>query len=159
MSSGFGGPVLAWKGPGPLLVEIQALVSRTHFGTPRRLATGVDPQRLALVCRGSGEASGRESVGSGHLSECCRRSCRWKSLPPIWRLSAPFFRACSIVPMAPSTLIFGEVGLGGEVRPAMFPEVRLKEASLLGFKRARHSRTDPFAGIAHCHSRSFRYVI
>src|SRR4029077_15345749 len=36
-------------GSRPLLVEIQALVSRTHFGTPRRLATGVDPQRLALV--------------------------------------------------------------------------------------------------------------
>ena len=38
-------------------------------------------------------------------------------------------------PIAPSTVIFGEVGLGGEVRPAMFPEIRLKEASVLGFKR------------------------
>ena len=38
-------------------------------------------------------------------------------------------------PIAPSTLIFGEVGLGGEVRPAMFPEIRLKEASVLGFRR------------------------
>src|SRR5207249_2914228 len=37
------------EGSRPLLVEIQALVSRTHFGTPRRLATGVDPQRLALI--------------------------------------------------------------------------------------------------------------
>src|SRR2546426_6515936 len=37
------------EGSRPLLIEIQALVSRTHFGTPRRLATGVDPQRLALV--------------------------------------------------------------------------------------------------------------
>jgi len=39
-------------------------------------------------------------------------------------------------PILPSTVIFGEVGLGGEVRPAMFPEIRLKEASVLGFKRA-----------------------
>jgi DNA repair protein RadA/Sms len=38
-------------------------------------------------------------------------------------------------PIAPSTVIFGEVGLGGEVRPAMFADIRLKEASLLGFKR------------------------
>jgi DNA repair protein RadA/Sms len=38
-------------------------------------------------------------------------------------------------PLAASTLIFGEVGLGGEVRAAMFPEIRLKEASVLGFKR------------------------
>jgi hypothetical protein len=37
------------EGSRPLLVEIQALVSRTHFGAPRRLATGVDPQRLALL--------------------------------------------------------------------------------------------------------------
>src|SRR5207244_1272941 len=37
------------EGSRPLLIEIQALVSRTHFGTPRRLATGLDPQRLALV--------------------------------------------------------------------------------------------------------------
>src|SRR5207247_9651103 len=37
------------EGSRPLLVEIQALVSRTHFGAPRRLATGVDPQRLALI--------------------------------------------------------------------------------------------------------------
>ena len=38
-------------------------------------------------------------------------------------------------PIAPSTTIFGEVGLGGEVRAAMFPETRLKEASILGFTR------------------------
>jgi DNA repair protein RadA/Sms len=38
-------------------------------------------------------------------------------------------------PIAPSTVIFGEVGLGGEVRSAMFAEIRLKEASVLGFKR------------------------
>ena len=38
-------------------------------------------------------------------------------------------------PLAPATVIFGEVGLGGEVRPAMFPEIRLKEAAVLGFRR------------------------
>jgi len=38
-------------------------------------------------------------------------------------------------PITPSTVIFGEVGLGGEVRSAMFTEIRLKEASVLGFKR------------------------
>jgi DNA repair protein RadA/Sms len=38
-------------------------------------------------------------------------------------------------PIATSTLIFGEIGLGGEVRPAMFPEIRLKEAIMLGFDR------------------------
>jgi DNA repair protein RadA/Sms len=50
-SAGPGSAVLCCvEGSRPLLVEIQALVSRTHFGTPRRLATGVDLQRLALIC-------------------------------------------------------------------------------------------------------------
>jgi DNA repair protein RadA/Sms len=39
-------------------------------------------------------------------------------------------------PITASTLIFGEIGLGGEVRPAMYPQMRLKEASMLGFRRA-----------------------
>jgi DNA repair protein RadA/Sms len=39
-------------------------------------------------------------------------------------------------PLSASTVVFGEVGLGGEIRPAMFPAVRLKEASMLGFKSA-----------------------
>src|SRR5205085_8542202 len=38
-------------------------------------------------------------------------------------------------PLASSAVIFGEVGLGGEIRPAMFPEIRLKEAAVLGFQR------------------------
>ena len=61
--------------------------------------------------------------------------CRWTSRPRIWQLRPRFFPVFLNRPILPSTVIFGEVGLGGEVRPAMFPEIRLKEASLLGFNR------------------------
>src|SRR5213594_3454683 len=122
------------EGSRPLLVEIQALVSRTHFGVPRRLATGVDPQRLALISAVLEKRLGvnlwdqdiyLNVVGGLQVEEPAADLAITGAI-----LSSLFNRA-----IAPSTLIFGEVGLGGEVRPAMFPEMRLNEAYVLGFKR------------------------
>ena len=122
------------EGSRPLLVEIQALVSRTHFGTPRRLATGVDPQRLALVSAVLEKRLGvnlwdqdiyLNVVGGLQVEEPAA------DLAIVGAILSSLYNR----PIAPSTLIFGEVGLGGEVRAAMFPEIRLKEASILGFKR------------------------
>ncbi len=122
------------EGSRPLLVEIQALVSRTHFGTPRRLATGVDPQRLALVSAVLEKRLGvnlwdqdiyLNVVGGLQVEEPAA------DLAIVGAILSSLFNR----PITPSTLIFGEVGLGGEVRTAMFPEIRLKEASILGFKR------------------------
>ena len=122
------------EGSRPLLVEIQALVSRTHFGTPRRLATGVDPQRLALVSAVLEKRLGvnlwdqdiyLNVVGGLQVEEPAADLAIVAAI-----LSSLYNR-----PIASSTLIFGEVGLGGEVRAAMFPDIRLKEASVLGFKR------------------------
>jgi DNA repair protein RadA/Sms len=122
------------EGSRPLLVEIQALVSRTHFGTPRRLATGVDPQRLALVAAVLEKRAGvnlwdqdiyLNVVGGLQVEEPAA------DLAIVGAILSSLFNK----PIAPSTVIFGEVGLGGEVRAAMFPEIRLKEASVLGFKR------------------------
>jgi DNA repair protein RadA/Sms len=123
------------EGSRPLLVEIQALVSRTHFGTPRRLATGVDPQRLALICAVLEKRLGvnlwdqdiyLNVVGGLQVEEPAADLAISASI-----LSSLFNR-----PLASSSLIFGEIGLAGEVRPAMFPDVRLREAIMLGFDRA-----------------------
>src|SRR5437867_851854 len=123
------------QGSRPLLVEIQALVSRTHVGTPRRLATGVDPQRLALVAAVLEKRAGvnlwdqdiyLNVVGGLQVEEPAADLAITGAI-----LSSLFSR-----PIAPSTIMFGEVGLGGEVRPAIFPEIRLKEAAILGFSRA-----------------------
>ena len=122
------------EGSRPLLVEIQALVSRTHFGTPRRLATGVDPQRLALVSAVLEKRLGvslwdqdiyLNVVGGLQVEEPAA------DLAIVGAILSSLFNK----PIAPSTVVFGEVGLGGEVRPAMFPEIRLKEAFALGFQR------------------------
>jgi DNA repair protein RadA/Sms len=122
------------EGSRPLLVEIQALVSRTHFGTPRRLATGVDPQRLALISAVLEKRLGvslwdqdiyLNVVGGLQVDEPAA------DLAIVGAILSSLFGK----PITPSTVIFGEVGLGGEVRSAMFTEIRLKEASVLGFKR------------------------
>lgn len=123
------------EGSRPLLVELQALVSRTHFGTPRRLATGVDPQRLALICAVLEKRLGvnlwdqdiyLNVVGGLQVEEPAADLAICAAI-----LSSLFNR-----PLMSSTLIFGEIGLGGEVRSAMFPEIRLKEAIMLGFERS-----------------------
>src|SRR6516162_6467684 len=122
------------EGSRPLLVEIQALVSRTHFGTPRRLATGVDPQRLALISAVLEKRLGvslwdqdiyLNVVGGLQVDEPAA------DLAIVGAILSSLFGK----PITASTVVFGEVGLGGEVRPAMFPEIRLKEALVLGFKR------------------------
>ena len=122
------------EGSRPLLVEIQALVSRTHFGTPRRLATGVDPQRLALIAAVLEKRIGvnlwdqdiyLNVVGGLQVEEPAADLAIVGAI-----LSSLFGR-----PIVPSTVIFGEVGLAGEVRSAIFVEARLKEASALGFTR------------------------
>jgi DNA repair protein RadA/Sms len=123
------------EGSRPLLVEIQALVSRTHFGAPRRLATGVDPQRLALIAAVLEKRVGVNlwdqdiylNVAGGLEVE--EPSADLAIVAAI--LSSLFNR-----PVSASTIVFGEVGLGGEVRPAMFGDLRLKEALMLGFYRA-----------------------
>jgi DNA repair protein RadA/Sms len=123
------------EGTRPLLIEIQALVSRTHFGAPRRLATGVDPQRLALLAAVLEKRLGinlwdqdiyLNVVGGLEVGE------------PAADLGIAAAILSSLLNRAvpASTLIFGEVGLGGEVRPVLFPDLRLKEALMLGFRNA-----------------------
>src|SRR5436190_9851635 len=100
------------EGSRPLLVEIQALVSRTHFGTPRRLATGVDPQRLALISAVLEKRLGvslwdqdiyLNVVGGLEVEEPAADLAIVAAI-----LSSLFNR-----PLSASTVVFGEVGLGG----------------------------------------------
>ena len=123
------------EGTRPLLVEIQALVSRTHFGAPRRLATGVDPQRLALLSAVLEKRLGvnlwdqdiyLNVVGGLEVAEPAA------DLAIVAAILSSLFNK----PIMGSTVVFGEVGLGGEIRPTMFTELRLKEALMLGFTRA-----------------------
>ncbi len=123
------------EGSRPLLVEIQALVSRTHFGAPRRLATGVDPQRLALI---SAVLEKRLGVNLWDQDIYLNVAGGLEVEEPAADLAIAAAILSSLFnrPVNASTTVFGEVGLGGEIRPAMFPGLRLKEAAMLGFTTA-----------------------
>ena len=122
------------EGTRPLLVEIQALVDQAH-GNPRRLTVGLDAQRLAMLLAVLHRHAGIlcfdqdvfvNAVGGVKISE------------PAADLSVLLSIVSSLKNKAlPNKLIvFGEVGLAGEIRPAPRGQERLKEAAKLGFTRA-----------------------
>jgi DNA repair protein RadA/Sms len=122
-------------GTRPLLVEVQGLVDPSRFGSPRRVAQGIDAGRLAMVLavlNRHGDVSLQEHdvfanvVGGLTIDE------------PAWDLPVALALASSLrnVPLPPDLIVFGELGLTGEVRPVTYGEERIREAAKLGFKRA-----------------------
>ncbi|MBI3812300.1 MAG: DNA repair protein RadA [Nitrospirae bacterium] len=122
------------EGTRPILVELQALVSPTNFGLPRRMAIGVDHNRVSLLLavlekRVGLQLQGQDVfinvVGGMQIDEPA------VDLGIVAAVASGFRER----PMDPKTLIFGEVGLGGEVRAIHQAEVRLREAAKMGFKQ------------------------
>jgi len=123
------------EGSRPLLVEVQALVDESHLGNPRRVAVGLEPNRLALLLavlhRHGGVAMYDRDVfvnivGGMRIAETAA------DLPALLAaLSSHRDR-----PIARETIAFGELGLAGEVRPVPYGEERLREAAKHGFRRA-----------------------
>jgi DNA repair protein RadA/Sms len=119
----------------PLLVELQGLADRMRFGSPRRVAQGLDAQRVAMllaVLNRHGGVSLQEHdvfvnvVGGLEISET---AC---DLPVALALASSLAdRAIS-----PSLVAFGEIGLTGELRPVAYGEERLREAVKQGFTTA-----------------------
>ncbi len=122
------------EGTRPLLVEIQALVDTAH-GNPRRLTVGLDAQRLAMLL----------AVLHRHAGIVCFDQDVFVNAVGGVRISEPAADLAVLLSIAsslknralPSKLVvFGEVGLAGEIRPAPRGQERLKEAAKLGFTRA-----------------------
>jgi DNA repair protein RadA/Sms len=122
------------EGSRPILIEVQALVSPTSFGMPRRMAMGVDPNRLSLL-----SAVLERKVGMKLYNQDIFLNVAGglKITEPAVDLGIISAVASSLLekPVEPSTVIFGEVGLAGEVRGISQSETRVKEAEKLGFKR------------------------
>ena len=123
------------EGTRPLLVEIQALVDEAHAPQPRRLSVGLEQNRLAMLLavlhRHAGVACFDQdvfvnAVGGVKISE------------PAADLAVLLAIASSLRnrPLPAKMVVFGEVGLAGEVRPVQRGQERLKEAAKLGFTRA-----------------------
>jgi DNA repair protein RadA/Sms len=122
------------EGSRPILIELQALVVPTHFGAPRRTAQGVDASRISLMA-----AVMEKRLGLPLLSHDI-----FVNIAGGMKVEEPGVDLGIIASIAsslrdklidPETVVFGEVGLGGEVRGISQPEVRVKESSRLGFKR------------------------
>ena len=123
------------EGTRPMLVEIQALATRTGFGTPQRVATGLDHRRLALLLA---VLERRGDVAFGNLDVFVNVTGGVRLLEPSTDLAVTAALLSSVAnrPVPADALFLGEVGLGGEIRPVAGVERRLAEAARQGFRRA-----------------------
>ena len=126
--------VCAMEGTRPMLLEIQALVCRSNFGMPRRTATGLDYNRVNLLM-----AVLEKRVGLSlsdfdayvNIAGGIRMNEPASDLGIVLAIASRYKNK----PIAEDTVVFGEVGLSGEVRAVTMPEQRIAEAKKLGFKR------------------------
>jgi DNA repair protein RadA/Sms len=119
----------------PLLIELQALVDRMRFGAPRRIAQGLDANRLAMLLAAANRHAGLSLqehdvfvnvVGGIEIGETA-----W-DLPVLIALAS----SLNARPVPAELIAFGEIGLTGEVRPVAYGDERLREAQAQGFRVA-----------------------
>ncbi|MGO9614182.1 MAG: DNA repair protein RadA [Dissulfurispiraceae bacterium] len=123
------------EGTRPLLVEIQALVSPTTFGIPRRTSMGVDFNRVNLLLAVLEKKAG---IHFGGMDVFVNVVGGMKVIEPAADLGIIAAAVSSFrdIPIKPQKFLFGEVGLSGEVRAVAQGEGRLREAAKIGFKEA-----------------------
>ena len=123
------------EGTRPLLVEMQALVAASGFGTPRRAVVGWDTGRLAMILA---VLDARAALGMSGSDVYLNVAGGLKISEPAADLAAAAALISSLTAKAlpKDTVYFGEISLSGDVRPAPQPELRLKEAAKLGFSVA-----------------------
>jgi len=122
------------EGTRPMLVEIQALASKAGFGTPQRVATGLDHRRLAVLLA---VLERRGGLPFGNLDVFVNVTGGVRLAEPSTDLAVLAALVSSVHdrPVPGDALFVGEVGLGGEIRPVAGVERRLAEASRQGFRR------------------------
>ena len=122
------------EGSRPILVELQALVVPTHFGVPRRTAQGIDANRVSLLVAVMEKRLGFHLLSHDiflNIAGGMKVEEPGADLGVIASIASSFKDRV----IEPEMVVFGEVGLGGEVRGISQSEVRVKEAARLGFKR------------------------
>jgi DNA repair protein RadA/Sms len=123
------------EGTRPLLLEIQALVSRSDLAMPRRVGTGVDPKRLSMIvavlCRHAGV-----SLGSADVFVNVAGGVRIDEPGADLGIALAIASAARNAPLRPSLACFGEIGLTGRLRSATQSERRLAECAKLGLGEA-----------------------
>ena len=131
-------PVL--EGSRPLMLEVQALTSYSHLPAPRRVANGVDHNRLLMLTAVAGRRAGLDLSGQDIIVSVAggmRISEPAADLAIVLAISSSLHNR----PLASDMVVFGEIGLGGEVRTVPQVQRRLQEAQRLGLTRAVLSDT------------------
>jgi DNA repair protein RadA/Sms len=123
------------EGSRPVLVEFQALVAPSAYGTPRRAVVGWDSGRLAMVLA---VLEARCGLGFGQRDVYLNVAGGLRITEPAADLAAAAALASSALdtPLPQDCVVFGEVSLSGDIRPVSRMEGRMKEAAKLGFGRA-----------------------
>ena len=126
---------VAWEGSRPLLVEVQALVDESHLANPRRVTVGLDHNRLSMLLavlhRHTGIATYDQDVFVNVVGGL-----------RVMETGADLAQVLSVIsslknkPIPAELIVFGEVGLSGEIRPIVSGQERIREAAKHGFKTA-----------------------
>jgi DNA repair protein RadA/Sms len=123
------------EGTRPVLVEVQALVAPSPLGTPRRAVVGWDATRLAMITAVLDARCGL-SVGANDIYLNIAGGLRIVEPAADLAVAAALVSALTEAPVPAETVVFGEIGLSGRVRPVAHADARLKEAAKLGFAEA-----------------------
>jgi DNA repair protein RadA/Sms len=122
------------EGTRPLLVELQALVNSNQYGSGRRMAQGVDQNRVSLLIAMLNKRTGMNLLGDDVFVNVVGGIAVEEpavDLAIVGAIASSFRN----VPADESVVVFGEVGLAGEVRATSQPSIRVREAYALGFKK------------------------
>jgi len=122
------------EGTRPILVEVQSLVSVTSFGMPRRTAIGVDHNRVSLLTAVMDKVCGIH-VGNSDIFLNVAGGVKVNETATDLGIVSAIASSFLNRPILPGSVVFGEVGLTGEIRGVSQSEFRIKEAARMGFKR------------------------
>jgi DNA repair protein RadA/Sms len=133
------------EGSRPLLLEIQALVAPTDLAMPRRVGTGVDPKRLAMIVAVLSRHA-RIALGQADVFVNVAGGVRIDEPGADLAIALAIVSAAKGAPVKPKVAAFGEVGLTGRLRPATQSERRLEECAKLGLVAAVAPAGTPVRG-------------
>jgi len=122
------------EGSRPILVEVQALVSSSTYGTARRMASGIDSQRLSLLLAVLEKRAGLNLIGDDVFVNIAGGMTVDEPASDLGVLAA-ISSSVRNRPIPATTAMFGEVGLAGEVRGIAQATLRIREAAQMGFRR------------------------
>jgi DNA repair protein RadA/Sms len=150
------------EGSRPILVEVQALVSTSTYGNARRMASGIDQQRLSLLLAVLEKRAGLNLAGDDVFVNIAGGMTVDEPASDLGVLAAIASSVRNRV-IPPTTAMFGEVGLAGEVRGITHAALRVREAAQMGFRQvimpeANIDRSDAGALAATCELVGIRTV-